>query len=320
MSVRWDGYFSHPLGLPSTMEYRDYNLLQLPEGSPEREKAVPTTPPPDILQLEVFEDGHWHPAASDFSELIEDNVIEGETGEQPSLALQHPVIQRRADYFVIYRESLRKMRKIVEARKMGDAPLRDFTNSGEETSLVHDFPVLVFSNDVNEMHMGREMNLVDIDEQAQTATVAMGSASGALYLSVASFRTVPLTDVYVWPVKSVASSCEAGRIAQWVQRSAWPAVGTKAVEDVQFKYFGKPLEPKKEVHWLFDLFGGSERKIDQGSSVENLFERLSAEHSAADGSSGCDRSAQEVALDLAHFCVCVGGVDYPVFLQSPSGS
>lgn len=352
--VRFTGYFDHPLGLPMVMEQAHGDMWSkrrelcgpvqriLPTG----ELAGPET---GVLLTAGGEQGYLAAAgargALDLRDLHGGLARDTPSMEVPLALLEvsdgttwQPVgphtAARREAMAPIYEASMPYLRRISEARKSGDMPLlgfghgESFLKPGGETSMAHDAPVLCYDGS----GVGREFNLLYIDEEAQAAVVGMGSASGALYSANISLRMLPLSDVYIPYSKAVSQSMPLGKLLTGVLGEALrelhgrPGEETTRATVPYFKHLGKPLPPGDDsllASLLGLFFGGSSSDgagggWDANESVGRAWERLRSEcvtqlSEAALANEIAESGSIRLPLDL--LCVHVDGKDLPIYID-----
>jgi len=163
VTVRWEGYFSHTLGLPYStfrrdnelvlVEHTDGFLVEAPGASmiyPEAGCPV-TTASPLLLQVET--ERGWR-----FAQIM------ASSGE-PCHGTSDPRVRRRAEDFVAHQVSLYAMRALTAERAAGTRPIKGRDSVfHSETSMVIDFPVMNRAT-------GGHMNLVQIDEENRVLTL-----------------------------------------------------------------------------------------------------------------------------------------------------
>ena len=345
-SVRFTGYFDHPLGLPMVMERAHYEIWDywrrelgpvqriLPTGEyagPEESVLLmadaASTPPPARMS-----------SALDVSSALARDVPSLEvpfaslecsngTAWQP---VSEATAKRRQAMAAMHAVTLPYLRRVSAGRRSGQMPLlgfghgEGFLQPGGETSMAHDAPVLSYDGS----GIGRMFNLLYIDEDAQLAVVGMGSASGALYSSAGSIsvRMLPLADVYLPFSKLISASHPIGRLLEGPLGEAVEVLYGVSDETASapdgtpphFKYGGVPLPPADDSMFasLRRLFGVGQatHTLDAGVSAAHAWERLLAEFLEGH----CDDPAAQagtVELPLELFCLSVGGRDVPVYID-----
>ena len=336
--VQWTGYYDHPLGPPMVMERAEAGAWAeqrqqrgpvrriLPSGKLNGSEqglllatGAATSPPGAPAGGDVRSLGGGVTLEAPLASL---EVSEGRSWQPLSAA----VAQRRQARAAVHAGCLPALRRVSEGRLSGCNPLlgwdsgSGFLRPGADTSMVVDAPVLAFDG----AGVGREFNLLYIDEEAEYAVVGMGSASGALYSANVSLRMLPLADVYLPTTRLVAPSLPVGRLLDGPLGDALARL--HAADDgplpgrPSFEYHGRPLPPGDTSLWasLRALFGGG-GAFDGGVSTARAWERLRSELVELRGREAVRRAAEEqghgtIELPLDLFCVRLGRRQLPVYI------
>ena len=343
--VTFTGYFEHPLGLPMVMERTDWVAWQemrqmhggvrraLPSGSLEGHEigihlrrlvqgdepvasrhgssssvpvprdlfTAPAGPPVPTLEvplslLEVSDGQHWRPMCNETA-------------------------SRRQALAPIHLPGLAALRQISAGRLNGTRQLTGW-GPGVDTSMLMDARVIAFAGS----GVGRDFNLVYIDEGAEYVVVAMGSASGSLYSAPGSlsFRTLPLADTYIPFAQLLQPSLPLANTLHTLTPVICAMVGAPEGSSPYFRYHGEPLKPAAETglfHDLWSIFSngggaGPGEGLDEQTSCAKAYQHLLAEHVAS--SAGHRVGVWEpggVALDPQHFCMVIDGHEVVVWLD-----
>ena len=339
-AVHWTGYFDHPLGLPMVMERADGHAwlehrqlhgpvqrilpsgefsgtehgVVLASGGSASSPAAQSRSPRQLLD----------PRSVGACVILEAPITSLEVSDgrawQPMSAA---TAERRQAMAALHAVGLPVLRRISKGRASGDSPLHlwgdgeGFLRPGADTSMVHDAPVLAYDG----AGVGREFNLLYIDEEAEYAVVGMGSASGALYSANVSLRMLPLADVYLPSAKLISPSLPLGRILDGSLGDVLTHLHGEPCsrkERPRFQYKGQPLPPADESLFamLRGLFGT--RAFDGGESTARAWERLRSELVTLRGREAVQHAIDasgtiELPLDL--FCVCVDDRRLPVYID-----
>ena len=352
--VRFTGYFDHALGLPMVMERRHRDLwasrrklsgpvqrilpsglLSGPEAShvlmmgdsslPQEAASTASTPLAAAahvvrnLRDEVSADV---PALAVPVESLErsDGVAWQPMGEATAL--------RRQAMAPMHVASLPFLRRVSQARLSSETPLvgwghgERFLQPGADSSMVHDATVLAYDGP----SLGRQFNLLYIDEEADYAVVGMGSASGALYSANISVRQLSLSDIYLPFSKLISYSQPLGTLLKGSLSETLEELYGASSHSFpnhtapHFQYRGTPLPPGDVSLFatLRGLFGG--RRVDGAESTGGAWKRLITELREWHGGSheALQREIAEagtIKLPLELFSVRVASQDVPVYLD-----
>ena len=341
--ITWTGYFDHPLGLPMVMERADgarWHAERQARGPVRRILASGEVAGPEqgfLHATSIGTDGaSWPAVATPLSLRHVRDLSAGVTLEAPLHSLEvsnghawQPLCaaaaKRRQAMAAVHAAGLPFLRRVSEGRKSGTNPLlgwghgEGFLRPGADTSMVHDAPVLAYDG----TGVGREFNLLYIDEEAEYAVVGMGSASGALYSTGVSLRMLPLADVYLPFTKLISPSLPLSRlldgaIGNALSRLHGPPDGGRPSLRVDFLYHGRPLPPGDSSLWASVRSLFVRQPFDGNESAAHAWERLRTELVERQGKEAVQRVVEEsgtIMLPLDLFCVSVDGHRQPVYLD-----